>query len=522
MRWLYLRAPLTIVSAWFVLLALALALSAASPAHAASEGSCDGPVAGRHVYDCAGILTAAEVADIEAHAAAVEQAGAPTIVYLQVRDATVDETIQDASDLMNSWDVESSPGARDGFVMLLNLQPGNERHGQVALFAGEKHFQGNLPQRELQRISSEVMAPLLKEEQTAAGIIAGLDAVAHDLRFGPPPDVAALFIRIPANILAILLAAAVCLLYLKVGRRKFSVRSGEPTTTPPGDLTPDLAGALVRGRVDSQLIQATILYMAHEGLLVIEPYESGVALRLRHHKRALPGIQQPLWEVLSSAANSERLVLPSALRQQESLWRQVMEALRQDLLNRQWYDPRAGARRRWLGWASALLLVLCLADFIATLVVGEAWGFLGTMLLLVFGFAALIWAVRVPRTTAQGEAVAAPWRAYRVGLEQAAQQPETVVDVDVALPYALALGAEQFLSNFIRLGDRGNAPAWLLPSYESLALGFGFAHYWYAFRQQMQPFPVQSSSGGHYGGYHGGFSGGGGGFSGGGGAGSSF
>ena len=65
-------------------------------------------VSGQHVYDRAGILTPGEIADLETHAAAVERAGAPTVVYLQARDASQDETIQDGRDLMQAWNVESS------------------------------------------------------------------------------------------------------------------------------------------------------------------------------------------------------------------------------------------------------------------------------------------------------------------------------------------------------------------------------------------------------------------------------
>src|SRR5262249_51975948 len=86
-------------------LAPALLAGMGSPVHAdpsatASEG-CAGPVAGQHVYDCAHLLTPAEVSMLEARATEVERAGAPTVVYLQVRDATAQQALQDAIDLMN-------------------------------------------------------------------------------------------------------------------------------------------------------------------------------------------------------------------------------------------------------------------------------------------------------------------------------------------------------------------------------------------------------------------------------------
>lgn len=221
-----------------VILALASGISAAQPgstvaaapasnsvaARVPAEG-CAGPVPGQYIYDCAHLLTPAEAANLETQAAAVVQAGAPTVVYLQVRDATAQQTLQDAIDLMNRWNVESHPGAHDGFVMFFNLQPGNLRHGQVALYAGEKHYQhGNLPQSELDRIRTDVMTPLLANGETAEGIAAGLQMVAHDLRYGPPPPpayqtVAAAIGRIPFNILALIYAAVVALMFVRLGRQ---------------------------------------------------------------------------------------------------------------------------------------------------------------------------------------------------------------------------------------------------------------------------------------------------------------
>jgi uncharacterized membrane protein YgcG len=175
-------------------------------------------VAGQHIYDCAHLLTPTEIAGLEEQTATVEHAGARTVVYLQVQDATGAQTLQAAIDLMNRWDVESRPGAKDGVVLFFNLQPGNLRHGEVALAAGAKHYQhGRLPQAELDRIRVDVMTPLLRDGQTAAGIAAGLQAVAHDLRYGSPsPPVAvvmaAWFGRVPLNVLAVLFVGEATLL----------------------------------------------------------------------------------------------------------------------------------------------------------------------------------------------------------------------------------------------------------------------------------------------------------------------
>ncbi|MGH2505115.1 MAG: TPM domain-containing protein, partial [Ktedonobacterales bacterium] len=202
----------------------------------------------RHIYDCAGLLTTNEVSALEAKAQAVQRAGAPVVVYLQVKDASHDQTLQDAADLMARWDVESQPGAKDGLVIVLNLKPGDLRHGQVALYAGATLLAGALPQDELNRIYQDVMLPDLAAGQTASGIGAGLDAAATDLRAGHPvtpapagQGVARAIGTIPLNIVAALLLLAALGLTAWRRWRASAAQAPTPTATPPQALAPAVA-----------------------------------------------------------------------------------------------------------------------------------------------------------------------------------------------------------------------------------------------------------------------------------------
>jgi uncharacterized membrane protein YgcG len=142
-------------------------------------------VPGQHVYDQAGALTPAEAANLEQAAAAVDQAGAPTVVYLRRKDAGDATTQQDASALMDAWAVESSPGRKDGFVLLLNLRPSDTRHGSAALVAGESHA-SRLGTDRLQSVYDETMKPRLAAGDLAGALTAALGQVAADLK-GPAP-----------------------------------------------------------------------------------------------------------------------------------------------------------------------------------------------------------------------------------------------------------------------------------------------------------------------------------------------
>jgi uncharacterized membrane protein YgcG len=142
---------------------------------------------GQHVYDRANVLRLDQVQMLEQRAATLDALGAPTIVYVRVETATQAQVQAQARQLMDEWDVESARGAHDGFVMLFDLTPGDTRHGQVGMFAGEEHANAELDRAELDRIATEVVRPSLASGDLAGGISAGLEATADDLG-GPVSD----------------------------------------------------------------------------------------------------------------------------------------------------------------------------------------------------------------------------------------------------------------------------------------------------------------------------------------------
>lgn len=528
-HWIAVLLPLLLAFvAGAALTGVTSASAAATAAPAASQiDDCTGPVAGKHIYDCAHLLTPTEITTLETQAEAVVQAGAPTVVYLQVRDATADQALQDAIDLMNRWNVESHPGAHDGFVMFFDLQPGNLRHGEVALYAGAKHYQhGNLPRAELNRIRTDVMTPLLANGETAAGIAAGLQMVAHDLRYGPPPPPAyqtgaAAFGRIPFNVLAALLAGVVAFLFVRLGR--LAPTSGEDgavglgslaSAASPGDLAPALAGALVKGRVSDGQMEATILDFARRGLLTIAPVgQHKVQMHLTGAGKGLTGYEQELWNDLVShgsgtagdqTLSSEDLV---AVRQN---WQWARSLLRRELIERGWYNPTAAAaRRRPLYIAGAVGL---LGVAIALVVIGmsqEAWAVIGLVICLAASVVAFVRGYAIPDTTVEGELAAAPWRGYRASVTDHSYEP----NLDTDLPYIVGLGiVGQLTSRLKAASEQGYSPSWFRArggrAGDQTVYAGGFYPYWIAFHSGMTP---ASSGGSASGGYAGGGAAGGGG-----------
>ena len=510
-------------------------VSEVSAAAATPAAGCAGPVAGQHVYDCANLLTPAEIANLETNAAAVERAGAPTVVYLQVRDATAEQTLQDAIDLMNRWNVESSTGAHDGFVMFFNVQPGNPRHGQVALYAGEKHYQhGNLPLSELIRIRTDVMTPLLQDGKTAEGIAAGLQMVAHDLQYGPPPPPpppayqgsAAVIGRFPFAVLGLLYAGVVALLFVRLRRRPpLSSASDEvgglPVLATPGDLPPAMAGALIKGRVADAQIEATILDFARRGLLVLEPVgKNKVRVRLLgsgDRGSGLTGYEQEAWNGLVELAGGDQGTISSdELAQLRQDWGEVKTVLRRELIERGWYDPEAAtARRRPLYIAGALGMAGVAVGVLLIVLSREGWAMIGIAFFLAAGVAAFVRGYAVLDTTVEGEIAAAPWRAYQASVTARDYQP----NLDTDLPYIVALGILGKLTPRLKAAsERGYAPSWFHapegPEHDGYVTpAVGFFPYWIAFHSSAAPVSSGGSASGGFAG--GGAAGGGGGSAGG-------
>jgi uncharacterized membrane protein YgcG len=508
--WAFLLLPI------LLLFVVAMSPDLLSTASASPFSSCAGPVVGQSIYDCAGVLTASEKAHLETQAAAVVRAGAPMVVYLQVRSATAEQTLQDAINVMNRWNVESRPGAHDGFVMFFNVQPGNLRHGQVALYAGAKHFQhGNLPQSELDRIRVDIMTPLLSQGHTAEGIAAGLQMVAHDLRYGPPPPpayqrVASSLGRIPFTVLGLLFTALVALMLLRLARQPppSSARDevgGLQVPASPGELAPGMAGALLLGRVSDAEVESTMLDFARRGLLSMEPAgKNEVRVRLLGNadtESALSGFEQETWKSLVCLAGGpQETIADKQLTHLRQDWGEVRRELRRELVERGWYDPKAASdRRRPLYILGTLGMV---ATSIGLLLVGlaqEGWAAIGAALFFGAGLAAFIRGYAVPDTTVEGEIAVAPWRAYRASVTAREYEP----NLDTDLPYIVALGLVGKLSPRLKAAsERGYSPTWFhggnSQEHEDWNTStIGFYPYWVAFHASAAP---ATGSGGYAGG----------------------
>lgn len=494
--------------ALFVTLVLILALATpfASRAFAASNDFGQ-PSAGTHVYDRAGALTPDQVAALERDAQTVAAAGAPVVVYIQAASADYAETEDDAKKLMDAWDIQSRTNARDGLVLFLNLKPNDLKHGQFAFYAGKTQLSGNLPQYQLQRIFNDQMKPLMAKGDLAGGLSVGLQAVASSLTSGPaPPPEPSAFTKFarslsdgPISLLNVL-AVFFVVIYSWFAKRVWdgrprAVRSLTPTTERPGDMQPALVGALVAGKISNNQIVATILDLARRGALAIEQSGKKQAdIRLIDDSLVRGDVEQSVWNSLSVRADDDRVVSSRNIESARGEWDDARQLLRSHLENRGWYDPHASAKRRPVYLATAGLVVLLVAAFVLIIAGQRAWGAVGLGVLfaaIVAGIGAML---SYPDTTQSGNDIAESWRAYIQGIKKAksSRTPDTIIDLDDAMPYATAAGVASALSKRLeQASDGGYTPLWLGPSSRQYGSGHSAFAVWVAFNSTVTP----SSSG---------------------------
>src|SRR5215831_4117466 len=282
------------------------------------------PIPGQHVYDRAGVLTPAETQALERRAADLIASGTPVVVYLRAQDASQTQTRNDASDLMDAWNVQSAPDARDGLVIFLNLRPDDPRHGQAALFAGRRYVDdGTLSDTILQRIFERDMQPALADGRLADGIAAGLDASGRAIAAGPPPpsparQAAANLSRVPLNIASTLIGILLMLWAFAIWHRRPRASFPEsPTTVLPERLAPALAGALATRHVRDEQLEATVLDLAARGTLSIEPVlvdgffnqkQKQIRIRLDMPAQASDPTEDAVWAGLQAEADENGFV----------------------------------------------------------------------------------------------------------------------------------------------------------------------------------------------------------------------
>ncbi len=440
-----------------VLLTLVALLTLLAPALTAAQ---DDPgfqplTANQRVYDETGTLTPDQTADLERRLAALVPIGADTVVYVRALDADPDATLDQVEKLQQTWASSTGINPDAAAAILINRDPDDANSARAGIWVGPTLDRGNLPERETRAITDDALIPPLRDGNLYGSLVAGLERISSSIQLGPPVNTPNAFERwaadatdswLPWAAIGAALAGLAGSLSLFRGRQTTDRPADPPTTRRPGDLPPAVAGALVGGGPQASAIPATLLDLAGQGALAIEPESEGgtwgtpkIQVRLVDGRRVRGDVEAAVWTELEKLAGGG-VVSSKNLVKLSGKTNTTFVAIRSVMRANGWLNASATGAR--VGLFAIGLIALGLG--IVTGVVasnGDNWWLAGAGIIalgLVFLAGVTLGSTYSPLTRA-GQEATAPWKAYRDGIKAAGKDETVALDFDAVLPDVVAM-----------------------------------------------------------------------------------
>ena len=233
------------------------------------------PVDGQAVYDTAGILSDAAIADAEATIDAIEtRTAAEIVVYTQLVDygVTSAETESRARALIDQWGV-GRRGFDDGLAIFFDIDPSLE-HGQVQLYAGPGFEATFLTNSERQAIFDDDMVPFLRNADFDGALGVALERISaaatpeNAARLEAGRQINAVLGLIGAPVAFMGLAGWAYMQWRRLG--KDPVYLDDPSIlmpAPPPDLTAASGAFVMDGGTSRRALTTAMLDIASRGLI---------------------------------------------------------------------------------------------------------------------------------------------------------------------------------------------------------------------------------------------------------------
>jgi uncharacterized membrane protein YgcG len=183
------------------------------------------------IYDQAGILTERQATTLHGEIQRLRSLGVPAVVYIR---STADEAdTMSADDMRVSWGVESSPGADDGLVYLLSVDPQDPEASAFEASHGENTYPiRQLDAPRMEQIVTEDVLPNVKAGDEYLGLAFALRRTLNLAEYSPPNPPALTSrqesLQTPLDVVAALLVQIAVIGYLLVP----VVREGRITIIP--------------------------------------------------------------------------------------------------------------------------------------------------------------------------------------------------------------------------------------------------------------------------------------------------
>ena len=351
---------------WARVLPSALALLALTPLLAAAAGPpFPEPVEDQAVYDTAGMLSPAAIAQIEALIDDMEaETGVEMVVYTQdVSDISEDQNFENARALVDQWHIGRA-GFDDGVVLMIGLDP-DPGESRVSLFGGSGFINSYANEEQLQSIVDDTFVPLAVNGRREEAIIETVQAVADTTS----PEVRAELERSRQINAALGLIGAPLALLGTLGWAwwKWRREGDDPDLVdspsilmagPPAEMTPALATVIRNGRADQHTINTTLVELAGSGRISFEnldrvsevksdddpdPLTDPAIVVHRDGERApLGGPQNEAWDTVRRLGGSDNRLSRSSLWRLNDALRPVKKALEQQAVKIGWLERMPG------------------------------------------------------------------------------------------------------------------------------------------------------------------------------------
>lgn len=276
------------------------------------------------------------------------------------------------------------------------------------------------------------------------------------------------------NLIALFLAlviligglASVFLVWYNRGRDRAVGVIAEYYTSPPENIPPGMAGALIDERVDLQDLVATIVDLARRGFFRIAEITSGVQTytRLDADKKVLRVYESTLLEKIFRAGDQVRAAdVGKTFRSKD-----LQEVTYYEMVGAGWFIAHPGRARGLFATAGVLAtLFVCVCGFGAYALISDyaplailVWFALGIVALAPIAFAPFM-----SKRTPKGATLTAKVRAfenYLQHIEKYTKLEEAKDQFEKYLPYAIAFGIEQtWVQQFATVDTP--APMWYAP-----------------------------------------------------------
>ena len=242
---------------------------------------------GRTVYDLAGVLRPATIAQAQSVVAAIKartQAEVAIVTWPSDEySISPEEALADGRTMMDTWGV-GRKGVNDGLVVLFDLDATlspTSKHGQATLVTGAGFRDLYLSDGEAKKIVDDVMVPAAKAGDLDRALLDALRRV--DAAVVPGGNPAHAFNAALFLILGILVWAAglaflgyFALTWWRRGRDAAVplIDDSVLLPAPPPGLTPALATVLRKDAIDEDAFTSALVDLGHRGLLVFRQTES--------------------------------------------------------------------------------------------------------------------------------------------------------------------------------------------------------------------------------------------------------